>query len=288
MTLLNTHTHWTDAVKTLQQQGQDYVLATVLGSRGSTPRDCGTKMVFGREQSFGTIGGGHLEFRSAQIAASLLGRNEQHIEYFPLGPTLGQCCGGSTSVLFESFQGSAINLMLFGAGHVGASLVPLLQQMPCRVQWVDSRESFASADSDGNVSCIHSDSPADEVASMPAGSWYIIMTHNHQQDYEILRTVLKRGDAAYTGLIGSDTKWRRFQMRLQHEGFLEANYSAVHCPIGLADVPGKRPVEVAVSIAAQLIGLYNHSATEAVNQQGPGRRELQPVMQMLAAEEQTQ
>ena len=76
---------------------------------------------------------------------------------------------------------------------------------------------------------------------MPPASAYIIMTHNHQVDYEILRAVLDRQDADFIGLIGSQTKWRRFQMRLEHQGYAAETYKDVHCPIGLSEVRGKRP-----------------------------------------------
>ena len=120
---------------------------------------------------------------------------------------------------------------------------------------------------------------------MPPGSWFIIMTHNHQLDYEILRAVLDRGDAAYIGMIGSSTKWRRFQMRLQHQGYSPGVCETVHCPIGLDTVPGKRPIEVAVSVAAEIIGLYNQSTTRRSTQRGPARLDLQQLVANLTAGE---
>jgi xanthine dehydrogenase accessory factor len=283
MSNLNTNTHWAEAARRLQRAGEDYVLVTVLGVRGSTPRDSGTKMVFSSGECFGTIGGGHLEYQTAAIAAGMLSEEheEQRLEYFPLGPSLGQCCGGSTSVLFESFKAPRMDIMLFGAGHVGSALVPILKQLPCRLRWVDSRESGDADTADVGVDKVCSDEPAAEVQSMPAGSYFLIMTHNHQLDYEILCAALKRKDAAYVGMIGSQTKWRRFQMRLQHQGYSADFYSAVHCPIGLDQVPGKRPIEVAVSVAGELIGIHNEISANRPVQQGPTRAELQPLIEQL-------
>jgi xanthine dehydrogenase accessory factor len=272
---------WIDAVAQLEQAGQAYVLVTVLGSRGSTPRDGGTKMVVASDRLYGTIGGGHLEHKSVEIAGQMLlcdKEAEQRIEHFPLGASLGQCCGGSVTVLFESFPSSAVNIMLFGAGHVGAALTTILQELPCRVSWVDSRESQhpvgQNGQSTGKIVSIVSDSPAEEVANMPAGSYYIIMTHNHPMDYDITEAVLKRGDARYVGLIGSATKWKRFQMRLQHRGYDPEFYQSVRCPVGLSSVPGKHPMEVAVSIAAEVIGEYHQNAPERTTQRGINWREL--------------
>ncbi|MCZ6828306.1 MAG: xanthine dehydrogenase accessory protein XdhC [Gammaproteobacteria bacterium] len=280
---MGTHTDWIDAIAQLRKRGSDHVLITVLGARGSTPRDDGTKMVVAADASYGTIGGGHLELRAMQIAADMLRQDEprQHIEYFPLGPALGQCCGGSASVLFESFKGNRLDIAVFGAGHVGSTLVPILQQLPCQIRWVDSREKFLSSASDSNVITVFSDDPAAEVEHSPANCVYIIMTHNHQQDFDILQAVLRRGDARYVGLIGSATKWRRFQMRMQHRGLEPDYYQHVRCPIGLEEVPGKRPIEVAISIAAEVVALQHRDRPPRGTQRGVSLAELKPAIREL-------
>ncbi len=268
--------HWTEAVTALERSGQPYVLLTLLGSRGSTPRESGTKMLVSSGGSECTIGGGHLEFKAIEIAREMLASGEaaQRIEQFPLGARLGQCCGGSTSVLFESFPGTQVNIMLFGAGHVGKSLAVILGQLPCRVQWVDSREHEFPQQLPVNCTRVISDSPADEVADMPAGSYYIIMTHNHPLDFAITEAVIKRDDARYIGLIGSDTKWRRFCMRFEHRDYTPQQYKQVRCPVGLAAVPGKLPMEVATSIAAEIIAEYQSGQAPRPTQRGIGWREL--------------
>jgi xanthine dehydrogenase accessory factor len=115
---------------------------------------------------------------------------------------------------------------------------------------------------------------------MPANSYYLIMTHSHQLDFEILETVLQRGDARYVGLIGSETKWARFRHRFQHRGHDESFFRCVRCPVGLAAVPGKLPIEVAVSIAAEIIGVCHENRRAARGGEGISREELR----RLAAE----
>ncbi len=278
-------TAWYEIVNQLAEQGEAYVIVTVLGARGSTPRDSGTKMVVAATETYCSIGGGHLEYKAISIAKELLAdsKAEQRIEHFPLGAKLGQCCGGSATLLFESFSAVELNIMLFGAGHVGKSLAGILAQLPCRLHWVDGREAEFPAQLPSNVVKVVNDCPADEVAAMPANSYFIIMTHNHPLDFAITETVIKKGDARYIGLIGSETKWKRFKMRFDHRQYEKSVYEQVRCPVGLSDVPGKLPVEVAVSVAAEVIGeVHRHKASRS-NQQGIGWRELKALNSEAAA-----
>ena len=256
------------------------MLVTVLGAQGSTPRDNGAKMVIAHERNYGSIGGGNLEYQAMSIAAELLreGIEQQRIAHFPLGPALGQCCGGRATLLFESFPGSAVNIMLFGAGHVGQALVTILQQLPCRLLWVDTRDNQHPTGLPPNVVPVVSESPDAEVASMPENGYYIIMTHNHQLDFEILESVLKRGDARYVGLIGSTTKWERFKQRFRHKGYDDACFKQVRCPIGTASVPGKLPIEVAVSVAAEVIGVSHENQAGKPVRRGIPWNELQRII----------
>jgi xanthine dehydrogenase accessory factor len=100
------------------------------------------------------------------------------------------------------------------------------------------------------------------------------MTHNHPLDFDITRAALERKDAAYIGLIGSDTKWQRFKMRFEHRQFPAELYNAVRCPVGLSEVPGKLPMEVAVSIAGEIIADYQAKQCAKPVQQGIHWREL--------------
>lgn len=289
--MMTPNTHWVDAVKDLTNKGEAYVLVTLLGVRGSAPRDSGTKMVVSHQASFDTIGGGHLEHKATKIAQELLlkGESGQYIEHFPLGPKLGQCCGGATSVLFETFASNHINIMLFGAGHVGHAIAPMLAGLPVRLHWVDEREELFPQTQYNNVEHVVSDCPADEVASMPPNSYYIVLTHNHQRDFEIASAILKRKDFAHLGLIGSDTKWKRFQQRFEHRGIEREMIDRITCPVGLSNVPGKLPMEVAVSIVGEIIGLYQAQKAPTPNKQGVDWPELKSMLdsQEVANEKQT-
>ena len=278
--MMTPNTSWVDAVKELTAKGEAYVLVTILGVRGSAPRDSGTKMVVCANASFDTIGGGHLEHKATKIALEILSKGEQtqHLEHFPLGPKLGQCCGGTTSVLFESFASSYINIMLFGAGNVGHAIAPMLAGLPVKLHWVDEREELFPEVAANNTNNLITDNPVDEIASMPANSYYVVLTHNHQRDFDICSAILKREDFKYLGLIGSDTKWKRFQQRFDHRGIQKELVDKIACPVGLSNVPGKLPMEVAVSIVGEIISLYQADLEPTPNKQGVDWTELKSMI----------
>lgn len=264
--------HWSRFVGDCETQNRAYVIVTVLGARGSTPRDSGTKMVVTQDSFCGTIGGGTLEYSALQTAQDALrdGINAQRVENYPLGEKLGQCCGGSTSLLFECFVPQLLPLYLFGAGHVGRALAPLLSTLPFQVHWVDERAAQFPDELPRAVRMLHRENPVDVLKNAAKASYFVIMTHQHPLDFALLEAALRRNDSAYIGVIGSASKWRRFKMRLAHREFDESLINSVHCPIGLPVVPGKQPEEIAVSVAAQLIGVY-HARRDAGDGDGDGQ-----------------
>lgn len=252
---------WISALAELLEKGEPCVLVTIIEERGSTPRNAGSKMVVTAERIFETIGGGHLEYKAMEMAREMLASRSQdtRLERFSLGASLGQCCGGATVLLFEPMGQPQAQIAVFGAGHVGRALVPLLASLPCKVRWIDSRENEFPEHIPAGVEKIVSDEVVDEVENMPPGSYYIVMTHNHQLDLELTAAILKRGDFTYYGLIGSKTKRVKFEHRLRERGFADTLMARMRCPMGLAEVKGKLPVEIAVSIAGEVIATYNAS-----------------------------
>ncbi len=271
---MNKH-NWINALQQTSHSGDAYALATVLGCSGSTPREPGSKMLITGEESFDTIGGGHLEFVVISKARELLAKGEalQEIHHFPLGASLGQCCGGSATVLLEVFAAEAMQVAVFGAGHVAQSLISILGGLPCRVSWIDNRQEWLDTELPANVNTRLNEFPVDEVASLPAGSDVLILTHNHQLDFELCVAALNHGGLRHIGLIGSQTKAERFRKRLAHRGFSEKQIATIQCPVGLSAVPGKLPMEVAVSIAAELIVLRHQAGPN--DEQSKKRRGLQ-------------
>ncbi|WP_271411656.1 xanthine dehydrogenase accessory protein XdhC [Pseudomonas sp. Q1-7] len=250
---------WISALADLQQRGEPCVLVTIIEERGSTPRNAGSKMVVTAERIFETIGGGHLEFKAMEIAREMLERRTQdtRLERFSLGASLGQCCGGATVLLFEPMGQPQAHIAVFGAGHVGRALVPILASLPCKVRWIDSRENEFPEQIPNGVEKVVNEEVIDEIADMPKGSYFIVMTHNHQLDLELTAEILKRNDFAYFGLIGSKTKRVKFEHRLRERGFASETVQRMRCPMGIGEVKGKLPAEIAISIAGEVVATYN-------------------------------
>lgn len=212
----------------------------VAQTRGSAPREAGTRMWVSATDTHGTIGGGNLEHTAIGIAREML-RSSGTLEErrFALGESLGQCCGGSVLLQFKKTTGTPegeeprFHVVLFGAGHVGSEVARILERLPCRLAWVDTL----------------AEEPAWALDEAPAGAYYLVMTHSHALDLEIVERVLRRRDCAFLGLIGSQTKAAKFRARLAAKGI---DASALVCPVGLLKA-GKHPAEVAVSAVAQLL-----------------------------------
>jgi xanthine dehydrogenase accessory factor len=251
-------TEWIAALADLAEAGRPCVLVTVLRADGSTPRPAGTKMVVAEEGFRGSIGGGHLEQKALEIARELLAAPGAEaappvVRDFALGPSLGQCCGGSTTLVFETIAPVRWDVAVFGAGHVGKALVKLLADLPCRVTWIDSREAEFPQALPPRVRRVVPDAPEDAVADLPAGCDVVVMTHSHQLDQQVVEAAMRRGQCGYLGLIGSETKRARCIARLESRGFSPDDIARLTCPIGIAGVGGKLPAEIAIAVAAQLL-----------------------------------
>lgn len=272
-------TDWISALAELAEASTPAVLVTVLEAKGSTPREVGAKMVVTADDFHGTIGGGHLELKVLEIARTVLTEHAREpaqavapmVRCFPLGPSLGQCCGGEVAVLFEPVLPAVFHVALFGAGHVGQALVKLLADLPCRVTWIDPRADAFPSPLPGNVAVEVSDSPEVEAAELPAGSHVLVMTHSHALDLRIVEAALRRGDLPHIGLIGSKTKRARFVKRLASRGLAAAEIARLTCPIGIPSISGKRPAEIAIAVAAQLLQMR-----ETANETAAGSPTLIP------------
>jgi xanthine dehydrogenase accessory factor len=253
-------------------RNEDAVLVRVESTQGSAPREAGTWMAVWADRLTATIGGGQLEFQATKEARELLAGTRapfDGIQRYPLGPSLGQCCGG---VMFLSYQHVSATdapalqrelvaqlkpVALFGGGHVGAALARLLAALPFAVRWIDSRDGVFPDELPAQIDTEHSEPVQDAVAALAPGSRVLIMSFSHAEDLDIVIACLKRlrerNDLPYIGLIGSKTKWATFSHRLEARGFTADELARITCPIGVPGIGGKEPEVIAVAVAAQLL-----------------------------------
>ncbi|HSD68971.1 MAG TPA: xanthine dehydrogenase accessory protein XdhC, partial [Woeseiaceae bacterium] len=156
-------------------------------------------------------------------------------------------------LLFEPVREAGMNIAIFGAGHVGSASVAALSAIDCHIRWIDSRRNIFPDRLPDCVSRVECTDPVLEVAAMPTGSYYLIMTHSHSLDYAICHRVLQREDVAYCGLIGSLSKRRRFEKLMRDAGLPPTALERLTCPIGIAGIRGKKPAEIAIALAAELL-----------------------------------
>ncbi|MEY4092250.1 MAG: hypothetical protein RLZZ496_1432 [Pseudomonadota bacterium] len=247
-------------------------LVTIHAARGSTPQGEGASMMITEEGAIsGTIGGGALEYAVINEAVHLMksGTTGTLKRHYPLGPDLGQCCGGSVEIELGIFDQSmradiqskrdslrhdaSTPLYLFGAGHVGRALVMALAPLPFTVTWIDERAEIFPDHIPRNVNAKRVDNPIGEISNIPHQGFCLIMTHSHPLDLALVGAALQRNDLAYIGLIGSATKRARFESRLRQSGQGAAALKRLICPVGLPGLYGKEPAVIAASIAGDLL-----------------------------------
>ena len=251
--------------------GRDAVVVEVLEARGSAPRAAGTRMLVSPQQAIGSVGGGHLELKALQTARAMLAANDlsPRTEHFPLGPALGQCCGGAVTLGYVALSSDALarwpepaplfHLQLYGAGHVGRAIATLLATLDIAVHWIDERdEEFPGATAFGtpwppHIRQVCVDAVEGEVRAAPPGAFYLVLTHQHELDLRITEAILRRGDFGYLGLIGSKTKRQRFIHRFEERGVAAAAIARMTCPIGIEGIAGKQPEVLALAAVAQLL-----------------------------------
>ncbi|PWC65405.1 xanthine dehydrogenase [Azospirillum sp. TSH7] len=268
-------------------QGAPAILVTVAEARGSTPREEGAGMLVGPEACAGTVGGGRLEWTAIATARRML-EDGTHLEALdlPLGPATGQCCGGHVVLRLERADAGTLaalqererralaarpTLLLFGAGHVGRAMAAAFAPLPLRLLWIDGRAQEFPETIPAGVERILTDSPLDPLANAPAGAGYLVLTHSHALDFEIAEAALRRGDAAYVGMIGSATKRAKFERWFRARGRDAGALAGLTCPIGAALTGDKRPEVIAALAAAELLTAFARPLTPSPPPPTPAR-----------------
>ena len=236
----------------------------VTRTQGSVPRDAGTQMRVWADRTDGTIGGGALEWEAMRIARQMIADGTETLDRtLPLGPNLGQCCGGAVSLRFDRAETTAdpkCPVWVWGAGHVGRAVVRVLAPLPqMAVSWIDTGAERFPTVLPGGVDQIVAADPPLLARRAPVDAHHLILTYSHDIDLALCDALLSRGFGS-CGLIGSATKKARFRSRLRDLGHADATISGIRCPIGQPEL-GKHPQAIAVGVAAELVLALETQAT---------------------------
>jgi xanthine dehydrogenase accessory factor len=236
-------------------KGERAVLATVISSRGSVPREAGTKMIIKGDGSLvGSIGGGNVEQAVQEKALEVMKSGEPQTVHFDLtgsGEEAWMICGGKLDVFLEPIL-PAETLYLFGAGHLSQSTAAMARMLGFRVVVIDPRPEynnngrFPGADS----LVVEEYENSFSKLNVDENTYIVIYTPGHVSDEKCLQFAI--GTAAkYVGMIGSKKKVKEIKERLRKKGVSQQQLDGVHAPIGL-EINAQTPEEIAVSILAEI------------------------------------
>ena len=249
----------------LLKEGLRAVVATLVRSRGSTPRRFGAKMIVTESaETFFTIGGGAFEALVIQDALDVLRTGRGLVKEYRFTEqgenATGMVCGGSARVLFELVAPPPA-LFVFGAGHVGRELVSIGVRLGFDVTVVDDRPRYLTSTwlTAGARPLRVPHDFADALPELPGGAFVAVLTRCHRTDLEVIRHVCADRRAVYVGVIGSRRKIATLKARATALGTPRDVLDRVHGPIGVK-IGAQTPEEIAVSIAAEMIAVKNLGA----------------------------
>lgn len=245
-------------------------VATVVARQGSAPCTPGQKLGMSRSiedsdgravmQSIGTVGGGAIEHAVMLELQRVLEERDANtrMHTFRLGPSLGMCCGGSAEVLVEALAVER-QVVIVGGGHVGMKTACVLEDLGFDVVLVDARAAIlsdarAAGARELGVTLVVAEHDDPEVSTrlpQPARAALVVATHDHQLDQAVIEWGIRMG-FGYVGGVGSRRKAVRVRERLLARGVPTSEADLVRMPVGV-DIGARKPVEIAISIAAELI-----------------------------------
>ncbi len=240
----------------LLEQGQPVALCTVTRTSGSVPRHAGSKMLIFPDGSIeGTIGGGEMEARVAEVALETLQNGQpQTLSYTLNDPSAGDpgVCGGTVEVFVDPIN-SQPKLLIVGAGHVGQSIAHLADWLGFRVEVSDDRPEFCTPEAVPQAQAFYPGPLTEQMNSLQITpqTFIVLSTRNLEVDTQALPGLLD-SPAAYIGVIGSRRRWATARKQLVELGLGDTQLDRIHSPMGL-EIHAETPHEIAVSILAEII-----------------------------------
>lgn len=250
-----------EALLTHLRAGRTVVVATVVASRGSTPRKVGAKMIVQDSGAIDfTVGGGAFEALVIEDSKEAIASGVSVVKcyrFLPVGEhATGMTCGGEVEVFLEVHR-RAPRLVIFGGGHLAVPLARFAKDAGMRVAVIDDRPAYATASRFPTADELHLAEGGYSRADVPLedDDFVVIVTRCHRTDEACLRLVLGEDRApASVGVVASKRKAKVILARLAQEGFSRERLGEVRSPIGL-DIGAETPQEIAISILGEVLAL---------------------------------
>jgi xanthine dehydrogenase accessory factor len=245
----------------IERNNESAALCTVTGSKGSTPRHVGSKMIVYTDGHFvGTVGGGEMEQRVLKEAQKALNDGQpRHLHYNMIDPAQGDpgTCGGQVEVFVEPIFPDPL-LVVIGAGHVGKAVVHLAKWLGFRTAANDDRVEFCNPESTPEADAYYP-FPMSELPNhinIDKRTFLVLTTRGSNVDVAGLAALLE-SPAGYIGVIGSKRRWATTVKGLKKQGISDKKIAKIHSPMGL-ELQAETPEEIAVSIMAEVIAVKNN------------------------------
>ena len=257
------------------EANEDLELVEIVeSSTVGTPRKAGAFMFVDiNAESFGTVGGGNVEYQATLYAKELLAKKESGEKKYELSQAaaenIGMVCGGDNLMKFTYLTNdekskailnelkeknkSKNTVFIFGGGHVSMELAKTLRYVGFEYVVWDDRSNFANKERFPDAKEVISE-PYENILSrvkITNQDMVVVMTRGHVYDYIVEKQVLKT-EAAYIGVIGSSSKNKVIREKLLVDGYSENEINRVCAPIGIP-IAADTPEEIAISIAAEII-----------------------------------
>lgn len=241
----------------IKADGRSAAVATIIGTKGSTPREVGAKMLIREDGTItGTIGGGCLEGQIFEEAMQAIKEEKPRTVHYDLtgreAAEAGMICGGIMDIYVEPIIPTP-TVFIFGGGHISLFVSKISAMVGFQVVVVDDRAQFANRERFPEAEQVIAEEFFMAFPKLKGNrsSYLVIVTRGHAYDQEVLEWALGT-DAKYIGMIGSKKKIQTVYKNLAEKGIAQEKFQRVHAPIGL-DIGALTPEEIAVSIVGEMI-----------------------------------
>ena len=257
-----------EEIVALRSRGMRAALATIIVTKGATPRKDSSKMlVYEDGRRWGTIGGGFTEAEVCREALVALETGKPKLLSFDLTGVDHEesalVCGGFMQVYVEPVLPDP-TLFIFGAGFVSKAVAEVARFAGFRIAVVDDRIENANPESFPHGDDFYIGSWEEVFKGLPVNqsSYLFIATRGHQLDLLCLRFAVK-SPAKYIGILGSPKKTHSLFEILEKEGIDPANFRRVFVPVGI-DIAAETAEEIAISLVAELIAIRKNMDIQSI------------------------